>query len=182
MINYVTFDFETANKFSSSACALTVVEVKNHKIVKVHSWLINPEHENIWKFTFLHGISKDIVKDAPVFPEIYQEVFDLLDGKVAFAHNVQFNKKVLNELCTHFGLVVPNNQFNDTVSMARAKFPALQDYTLNTVSKFIKHDMSRHNLNSDAIAVHHIVEAKGQYRSEYFNDEELQKLSNMMIY
>ena len=51
-----------------------------------------------------------------------------------------------------------------------------------TIVEVKNYDMVCHNINSDAIAVVHIVQAKAQQFFEHFDDNELKMLANMRIY
>mgnify|MGYP000254107059 CR=1 FL=1 len=65
-MEYVAIDFQTANKWHKSACSVALVTVKDGKIIDTFYSLIRPgilhfDKEN----TALHGITKEMVKDAP---------------------------------------------------------------------------------------------------------------------
>lgn len=67
-MEYVAIDFQTANKWHKSACSVALVTVKDGKIIDTFYSLIRPgilhfDKEN----TALHGITKEMVKDAPCF-------------------------------------------------------------------------------------------------------------------
>jgi DNA polymerase-3 subunit epsilon len=53
--NFIAIDFETANRYRNSACAISVVRVEDGKIVDTFSQLIRPPVPH-FEFTYIHGI------------------------------------------------------------------------------------------------------------------------------
>jgi len=60
-MKFTAIDFETANYYRDSACAVALVRVEGKKIVKKISYLIRPA-SNWFCFTDIHGISWQDVK------------------------------------------------------------------------------------------------------------------------
>ena len=57
---FVAVDFETADRFRDSACAVGMVRVESGKIVHKEHRLIKPPRK-YFEFTFIHGITWDMV-------------------------------------------------------------------------------------------------------------------------
>src|SRR5215470_15896905 len=81
---FVAVDFETADHGADSACAVGLVRVEDFKIVARETVLIRPPRERII-FTYLHGITWPMVKDAPVFKDAWAELAPLLSGATFLA-------------------------------------------------------------------------------------------------
>src|ERR1700759_4113233 len=87
---FVAIDFETADHGADSACAVGLVRVEDLKIVARETVLIRPPRPQIL-FTFIHGITWPMVKDAPIFRDAWDKVSYLLDGATFLAaHNAPF--------------------------------------------------------------------------------------------
>lgn len=86
-MEYVAIDFQTANRWHKSACSVALVTVKDGKIIDTFYSLIRPgilhfDKEN----TALHGITKEMVKDAPYFDELWPLIKEKINGKTLVAH------------------------------------------------------------------------------------------------
>ncbi|MBT2248216.1 3'-5' exonuclease [Arthrobacter sp. BHU FT2] len=65
---------------------------KNGRIEDEYATLLNPEGRDTGA-VFIHGISNDAVKNAPLFSDVLPEVLARLDGAVIVAHNAVFEEK-----------------------------------------------------------------------------------------
>lgn len=96
--NFIAIDFETANKYRSSACSMGLVIVNNGLITREWETLIKPQpfFFSHWS-TAIHGITPDKVMDAPTFEEVWSRIdswFVKCDAIVA--HNAPFDMSVLH--------------------------------------------------------------------------------------
>jgi DNA polymerase III epsilon subunit-like protein len=84
---FAAIDFETANRYRDSACAVSVVSVIEGVVDSVFTSLIRPPTP-VFEFTAIHGISYADVKNSPSFEDIFPALRQLL-GSVPFiaAHN-----------------------------------------------------------------------------------------------
>lgn len=55
-LSFIALDFETANYFRNSACAVGLVKVRDNQVIKKASFLFKPP-QKWFVFTYLHGIS-----------------------------------------------------------------------------------------------------------------------------
>ncbi len=118
-MNFLAIDFETANYFRNSACAVGLVRVENKKIVKRKSFLIKPP-ENWFVFSYLHGITWEDVKNRATFDKLWPKIRPYFrDVDFVVAHNSSFDKSVLKKSCEHYGLKIPSVPFHCTVQLAR---------------------------------------------------------------
>jgi DNA polymerase III subunit epsilon len=153
---FVAIDFETADHGADSACAVGVVRVEGAKIVARETVLIRPPRSHII-FTYVHGITWPMVKDAPVFKDAWAKVAPLLDGATFLAaHNAPFDRGVLGACCTAHGLATPPLPFVCTVQLARRTW-ALKPANLPAVCRRLGIGLIHHNAGSDAEACARIV-------------------------
>lgn len=94
-INFVAIDFETAT-YDRMACQVGITIVREGKIVDTFEKLIQPpmnryDESNI----IVHHITPEMTRDAPTFDKVWEDISDLIVGKVVVAHNAAFDEDVL---------------------------------------------------------------------------------------
>lgn len=100
-VNFVAFDFETADK--DMPCQLGITKVRKGEIIESKSWLIKPPNNQYNLFTIaVHGITPDKTKNSPIFPEIWQEVQCYLENNIVVAHNASYDLRVLRKVADHY--------------------------------------------------------------------------------
>jgi len=52
----------------------------------------------------VHGITPDMVRDAPTFPDIYDELRAVLADRTIVAYNAKFDRQMLNQTCAAYRL------------------------------------------------------------------------------
>ena len=106
--NYIAFDFETAAVTSRMPCQIGVAVVAAGEITETYSSLIKPPGNRYSsKLIDCHGITPDITKNAPEFPEVWGEVLALFKANFIVAHNLSFDLDVLHRAAKFYGLKVP---------------------------------------------------------------------------
>lgn len=152
MLNFVAIDFETANKFPNSALSLACTIVENGQISDTWYSLIKPPFLSFDPdCTAVHGIQPHEVKDAPTFDQVWPEIYETcLKDRIIIAHNARFDVGVLRATLDHYGLAWPDNQFTDTVKIARKVWPSLVNHKLNTVGGFLGVEFKHHYALDDA--------------------------------
>ena len=163
---FAALDFETADYGRDSACALSIVIVKDDAVVSAWSSLIRPPRSS-FVFTYLHGISWSDVKNKPMFGDLWPEIDKLL-AEVDFiaAHNAPFDRSVLNACCQGAAASLPKKPFVCTVKVARALWN-LRPTKLSDVCRHLKIPLKHHDAASDALACARILLAARQQGHEY---------------
>lgn len=81
-----------------------------------------------WSAAKVHGITTDMLRDAPAYASLWPQIRDLLRGAVVLGHNPATEKRFLRSFPGHgFGPWV------DTLALARQAAPSLPDHALATV-------------------------------------------------
>ncbi len=152
-MNWVAIDFETANAKHSSACALGIAVVEDGRITKRASWLIRPRelYFNYYN-TYIHGITKEDVKDKPQFNELWNDFKPFLEGKTVIAHNAGFDIGVLRQLLDESGIPYPELHYFCTRVLAKKVWPTLNSYRLNMISAHLGISLKHHDAEEDAVA------------------------------
>ncbi|MGX4644850.1 3'-5' exonuclease [Holzapfeliella sp. JNUCC 80] len=158
-MNFIAFDFETANQKRNSACSLAIVMVRNNQIVDSFYSLINPQDKFHYRNVQIHNITEDQVQDAPTFAEIWPYIKPLFaENLLTVAHNAPFDNSVLKACLKKYNLEVPNFLSLDTVKTSRTFFPELPNHKLNTVSDYLEIELKdHHNALADSLACANIL-------------------------
>ena len=151
---YAVVDIETTGGFSSSH-RITEVAVMVHdgiEVVKEYHSLVNPGRSIPGFITGLTGIDEEMLKHAPAFSEIANELHALLADKVFVAHNVNFDYTFLREEFRRVGIDF-NRPKLCTVRLSRQICPGLRSYGLGRVCEQVGIEISdRHRAFGDAAA------------------------------
>lgn len=160
MLNYSAIDFETANSFRGSPCAVGLVRVRDGEIVDERRWLIRPPRGadrfdpfNVW----VHGITAEMVANAPRWNTVLPAIVEFIGEDIVVAHNAGFDIGVLRYACGVDNIEWPAIRFLCTLVMARRAL-ALPSYRLPFVTEALGHSMGEHHEPlDDARAVTEIV-------------------------
>lgn len=151
---YAIVDIETTGGHAS-AHGITEIAVVIHdgkQVVKRFQTLVNPCAPIPPYIQALTGIDNHMVQSAPVFNTLAPQIFDLLNGHIFVAHNVNFDYSFMHH---HLQLAGFNLQCSKlcTVRLGRKIFPGLPSYSLG---KFCRQmgieNNSRHRAMGDAEA------------------------------
>ena len=153
---FTAIDFETANRYRNSACAVGLVRVERGRIVRRAYRLVRPPFR-YFEFTSLHGIDWLTVRHAPTFDELWPELGPFFrDVDFVAAHNAPFDASVLRATCAWYGIRLPQVDFECTVRMARASW-GVRPTTLRHVADHLGLSLEHHHAGSDAEACARIV-------------------------
>lgn len=114
--DFTAIDFETMTAEHTSACAIGIARVENCVITQKFYSLIKPipdsrETNN----THVHGISPDMVDNAPTWAELWPVIEKYFTGKVVVCHNADFDTDVLKRVCDHYGIHLSVEKVIDTM-------------------------------------------------------------------
>ncbi len=141
---FTAIDFETANHSRHSACALGLVRVCDREIVSKIRFLIRPP-ERVFKFSYIHGITWDHVRDMPTFAELWPIIKPMImTSDFLVAHNASFDSSVLKKTCEYYRICVPEVQFRCTVRLAR-NILGIRSARLPNVCQLLGIPLNRHH-------------------------------------
>jgi len=165
MAGWVAIDFETANAFPGSVCAVGLVRVADGRIIGEWSSLIRPpqgyDHFDPWNVR-IHGITAADVADAPGWEPTLKQIMAFADGDPFVAHHAPADTNMLARACEATGIGVPDLRFACSRLLARQVWPQLRSHKLSAVAKHLGIDLDHHNVLSDARATAGIVLAAQQ--------------------
>lgn len=157
-MNFLAIDVETANLDSSSICQIGIAEFKNGEIIDKWSVLINPDDYFDPLNIAIHGITENQVKNAPVFKDIYPELKQRIDNKIAI-HHMPFDKIAINRACEVYGLEYLQPNWLDSAKIVRRTWQefAHSGYGLSKIAKHLAINFRHHDALEDAITAGIIV-------------------------
>lgn len=158
-IEYVTIDFETANANMDSACSVGICGAYQGKLVFEKYYLINPFEPFAFQNIAIHGITPKMVEDAPSFKEIWNEIYELINGRIIFAHASTFDMHVLKSLLEKYNLKYPDLKIGCTLKLSKLCFKdILPNCRLGTISEYLEVEHDHHNAISDAKICYYLIE------------------------
>lgn len=150
-LDFTAIDFETANGFRGSPCAVGVVRVRDGLVAETASWLMRPpagfdrfDPRNVR----IHGITEDQVADQPRFGEMFAELQDFIGDDAVVAHNAGFDVGVIESALEVSGVDVPEVHFGCSLMLARKSY-SLTSYALPSASAEAGFTLDHHH---DALA------------------------------
>lgn len=155
-LDFITIDFETANTYYDSACAVGVVGVADGEIVAKCYSLLRPEGKFLPENTAIHGITEADVQDAPTFEEAWTELRALFGQCAVLAHNAFFDMCVLKHSLPEWEANHLEFKYIDTASLCRDFVSGAKDlaHCAEELGASLEH---HHNALDDAIACAEIV-------------------------
>lgn len=131
--DYVVYDLETTGVSYKDDKILEIgaVKVRGGEVVEEFSTLVNPESSIPADAVAVSGIDDDMVKDAPILIEVLPKFFDFISDDVLVGHNIHaFDNRFIYRFSEEYFGKVPDNDYVDTLSLARGIFPDMKHHRL----------------------------------------------------
>jgi len=160
-VSYVVVDTETTGMrawHGDRVTEIAAVVVRNGVICERFETLVNPERPIPRMITALTHIDASMVRNAPVFADVCDELLRVLEGHVFVAHNVEFDWRFLSaELVRARGRRLVGRKLC-TVRLARRVLPYLRSRRLDSLARYYDiHIVDRHRAGGDAHATAHVL-------------------------
>lgn len=111
--------------------------------------LINPGVPIPRNITHITGISDEMVEDAPTFNEVAPKIFEMLEGQVFVAHNVNFDYGFIRHHLLESGIKWSAKRLC-TVRLSRKLLPGMYSYSLGKLAQQMGHEIkARHRAMGD---------------------------------
>ncbi len=176
---YAIVDIETTGGHAS-ANGITEIAVYVHdgeRVVRRFETLVNPQQSIPRYITALTGIDDNMVADAPVFDEIADKLFEILEEAVFVAHNVNFDYSFVKHQLKQSGYELTAKKLC-TVRLGRRVFPGLPSYSLGNLCRSLKISIeNRHRAGGDAKATVKLFEFMMANNARQHIDQMLKKSS-----
>jgi len=121
------------------------VRLENGKIKDEFQTLINPEQHIRKSSIAIHGITPEMVADAPTESEALPKILEFIGEYPIVAHNAIFDFSFINEASKRvFGKGI-NNEKIDTQQMFKEIYPDLEAHGLNALTEKFKVELTNHH-------------------------------------
>lgn len=151
---YAIVDIETTGGYASASSITEVAVILHdgHAVEGRYHTLVNPQVKIPRYITAITGITTEMVADAPLFEVVAERIFNLLNGRVFVAHNVNFDYSFLRHHLAANGFEL-NTRKLCTVRLSRKIFKGLQSYSLGNLCRDLDISIEqRHRAMGDANA------------------------------
>ena len=121
-VKFACLDTETTGlspEGGGKICEVAISVSKAGQPVEEFSTLINPGMPMHPDVIAIHGITNEMVKDAPKFAEVLPKLLGVLDNCVLVAHNADFDLSFLQYEFEQCGMHFPKYPVIDTLKLAR---------------------------------------------------------------
>lgn len=168
--DYTIIDLETTGLDTefNDIIEISCIRFRNRKEIARYVTLVRPEYtmanENENEYFVdefieeLTGITNDMLKEAPTFPEIANTLWKFLDDEILVGHNIHFD---LNFLYDNFINTIDKplkNNFVDTLRLSRHIFPNEKKHTLSSLAKALKIDTTFHRALADCLTTQSLLQ------------------------
>lgn len=131
---------------------IAIYKYDGKKIVDEFTSLVNPEMRIPHYVQKLTGISNKMVKEAPLFKDIAQQVYDFLQESYFVAHNVKADYSFIQTELKRAGINYKSERLC-TLELSTRLIPEVDSHGLGKVCDFLGINVpDRHRASGDALA------------------------------
>lgn len=152
-LDFAVVDVETANENFASICSIGVARFRGGVLVDEYYTLVNPE--TYFSNTYIHGIARAHVRDAPKLAE----GLALLDSWLADDHartvcHMPFDKTATTRAAEKVGIDWGHIEWHDSARAVKLGWPEYRHggYGLKKITKVLGIEFEHHNALADAKA------------------------------
>ncbi len=152
---YAIVDIETTggNHKTGKITEIAVYRYNNGQITELYQTLVNPECSIPPYVQKLTGITDSMVRTAPVFEEIADELYDVLCERVFVAHNVSFDYSFIQTSFHRLAQQPFETPKLCTIQLSKKILPGHSSYGLGKLCREIGIEINgRHRAAGDALA------------------------------
>lgn len=153
-MEYAVVDIETTGGYASGS-GITEIAILIHngeKVIERLQTLVNPLKPIPRYIQALTGITDEMVCNSPDFGKLAEQVYNILEGRIFVAHNVNFDYSFIKYHLEKAGFSY-NAQRLCTVRLSRKLRPGLPSYSLGKLCDALRIPlMDRHRAVGDANA------------------------------
>lgn len=158
MNHFLVIDVETANTNHGTICQIGIVECKAGSFINSWCTYLNPNTKFNDINISIHGITPEMVMEAPTFAEIYESFKSQITNMICCSYG-HFDKSAIGKACEINRLDQLDIKWIDVLPLAREQINKndVDNYSLSTISKYIGFDFKHHDALEDAKACAAII-------------------------
>lgn len=148
----VAFDIEMPSQKSMRLSAIGITVIDHGEITDKYFYLINPETEFDPYVVKLIGITKDMVKNEPTFPVIWEKIKDVMSSGLLVAHGATGDLMALCSCLKDYNIKWKDKiEYTCTCDMGIKCYKDLGAYSLDALCNHIGfNSLNHHNALSDS--------------------------------
>ena len=180
---YAIVDIETTGGY---AAANGITEISIHvfdgkTVIEKFETLINPNQPIPYYISAMTGISDKMVANAPLFEDVAEKIYSLLQDKIFIAHNVNFDYSFVKSHLKEAGFDL-NSKKLCTVRLSRKIIPGLPSYSLGKLCQSLGITINdRHRAGGDTAATVKVFQLLLENDKEKHIEKSLQRNSKEAI-
>jgi DNA polymerase III epsilon subunit family exonuclease len=167
---FTAFDTETTGFSPKNDRIVEIGAVRfrgNGEILSVTNWMVNPGIPVPFYATEVHGITTEMVTNAPVFSSVWPEVAAFCQNSILLAHNATFDLGFLRAELERAGMESPALPVGDTLPLFRRWFPQAESHALEPLSVYLGvRGGNYHRAEADSFHVVNIFNKGMKHRPE----------------
>ncbi|MFQ3675350.1 MAG: single-stranded-DNA-specific exonuclease RecJ [Endomicrobiia bacterium] len=151
---YVVLDLETTglSPTKDEICEIAAVKIKNFIPYETFQTLVKPKNLIPESATNVHGITNEMVSDAPSIKDVLPKFLDFVKDTPIVVHNAEFDMMFINNVLKINNYDKLNNEVIDTLLISRQYFP-LKSHSLKSMSnEFLFKNRPTHRALNDVAA------------------------------
>lgn len=155
--NYIVIDTETTGLSAQRdhIIEISALKIKNGEIIENYTSLVNPGIMIPKSSIKIHGITDEMVIDAPTIDQVLPEFIDFIGNQPLIGHNLSFDLRFINSYLDKN----INHDLADTMLIARKKLGFLPNHKLITLIEYFELGESQeHRSLSDCIYTYKVYE------------------------
>jgi len=121
------------------------VRLENGKIKDEFQTLINPQQHIRKSSIAIHGITEEMVQDAPTEEEIMPKILEFIGDYPIVAHNAIFDYSFLNEACIRTTGKELQNSRIDSQQMFKEVYPEMDSHGLEALTTKFDVELTNHH-------------------------------------
>ncbi len=163
--DYVVFDLETTgiSYKKDQIIEISALKVRGGKVLDEFSTLVNPKCPIPYQATQVNNISDEMVSNAPVIAEILPDFLKFVGDDILLGQNIQrFDLRFIYRDCDAMGIETPDNDYIDTLPLARTCLPQLSHHSLSDIAGYFGISTEgAHRALADCHMTHKVYEKMG---------------------
>jgi DNA polymerase III epsilon subunit family exonuclease len=149
---FCALDIETSgvNPFTDRVIEIGLISFTIDRVLSKFQTLINPCQPISEHAFHIHGITDEMVAEAPLFRDMLDTITHYIKNTPLVIQNPRFDVSFLEMSYRRAQQYIPHVVCYDTVTLARKAFPGLPNYKLDTVCNSLDVKINHHRALSDA--------------------------------
>ena len=153
--NLVFLDIETTGlslENGARTCEIAMLKVSDG-IETEFNTLVNPGYPIPEFSSNIHGITTEMVKDAPKFCDIAKDISNFIEGFVLVCHNAYFDLNFVSKEIMESGINSPEMYFLDTLIISRQYF-SFESNKLGDIARILDIEVNQaHRAMADVLTM-----------------------------